>query len=86
MLSEMPNIGPKALEWLSAAGITTSEQLIKQGSEAAFIKISLARNYVCINTLYALEGAIQGIKSSELSANDKARLKLLASTIKARLR
>ncbi|MGF7060689.1 TfoX/Sxy family protein [Brassicibacter mesophilus] len=74
-LSDMPNIGKELERQLKAVGIETSEQLIQIGSEEAFKKIRLIDSTACINRLYGLEGAIQGIRWHHLSDNDKDKLK-----------
>jgi DNA transformation protein and related proteins len=62
-LTKLPNIGKTLAEKLILAGITNEMELKMTGSENAIIKISTIENHgVCINMLYALEGAIQGIR------------------------
>lgn len=74
-LSGMPNIG-KAVEWqLNAVGIDNAEQLTRIGAEAAWLKIRQIDESACIHRLLALEGAIRGIKKSDIPAERKAELK-----------
>ena len=70
-LSKLPNIGPKVEE----VGITTYEQLKEMGSQQAWLKIKAIDDSACMHRLLALEGAIQGIRKSELSAEKRAELK-----------
>ena len=74
-LSKLPNIGPKVEEQLQEVGITTYEQLKEMGSQQAWLKIKAIDDSACIHRLLALEGAIQGIRKSELSAEKRAELK-----------
>ena len=75
-LTNLPNIGKILAGKLNQAGITTEEQLMETGSENAIIKIaSLEDGDVCIDMLYALEGAIQGIRWHGLSRERKQELK-----------
>ena len=74
-LSKLPNIGPKVEEQLREVGITTYEQLKERGSQQAWLKIKAIDDSACIHRLLALEGAIQGIRKSELSAEKRAELK-----------
>ena len=74
-LSKLPNIGPKVEEQLRDVGITTYEQLKEMGSQQAWLKIKAIDDSACIHRLLALEGAIQGIRKSELSAEKRAELK-----------
>lgn len=75
-LSRMPNIGRTLAEKLNTAGISTPEDLINTGSENAMIKIKTIDPGACINMLYALEGAIQGIRWHDLDDGRKLELKM----------
>ncbi|HHV11173.1 MAG TPA: TfoX/Sxy family protein [Clostridiales bacterium] len=74
-LSKLPNIGPNVEAQLNQAGITTPEQLKETGSTQAWLKIKAIDDTACIHRLYALEGAIQGIRKTELPSNKKEELK-----------
>lgn len=74
-LSKLPNIGPKVEEQLQEVGITTYEQLKEMGSQQAWLKIKAIDDSACMHRLLALEGAIQGIRKSELSVEKRAELK-----------
>lgn len=74
-LTELPNIGATLSTKLNQIGVNTEEDLIQMGSENAIVKISTIENSgVCINMLYALEGAIQGIRWHDLSDDRKKQL------------
>ena len=74
-LSQMPNIGPVLEEQLMRVGIDTPEQLIKIGSRTAWRKMKQIDASACIHRLYALEGAVQGIRKNLLPQEVKASLK-----------
>jgi len=74
-LSDLPNIGKEVESQLNAAGIRTYEQLQELGAKEAWLKIQEIDESACIHRLYALEGAIQNIKKSELDNEKKAELK-----------
>lgn len=75
-LTEMPNIGTNLSEKLKLIGVMNEKDLKQMGSENAIIKIAAIENSgVCINMLYALEGAIQGIRWHHLSTERKNELK-----------
>ena len=74
-LSNLPNIGPIVEEQLNQVGITTYEQLKEIGSTQAWLKIKAIDESACIHRLYALEGAIQGIRKTELPPDKKKELK-----------
>lgn len=74
-LSKLPNIGAVVEEQLNQVGFNTYDQLKEMGSRQAWLKIKAIDDSACINRLYGLEGAVQGIKKSQLSAEVKAELK-----------
>ncbi len=74
-LSQLPNIGEVVEEQLNLVGIRTYDQLKEIGSERAWLKIKGMDESACIHRLYALEGAIQGIRKTELAEDKKKELK-----------
>lgn len=74
-LSKLPNIGNIVEEQLNRVGIETSEQLKEIGATQAWLKIREIDDSACIHRLYALEGAIQGVKKSCLTDESKNYLK-----------
>lgn len=75
-LSDFPNIGKTLESKLNSIGICNIQALKDIGSEKAIVKISTIENSgVCINMLYALEGAIQGIRWHNIHDERKQELK-----------
>lgn len=75
-LTALPNIGKTLAEKLIKIGITNPQKLIDAGSENAIIRMGTIENGdACLNMLYALEGAIQGIRWHGLSMERKQELK-----------
>ena len=74
-LTSLPNIGKVVEQKLIQAGITTPEELIKMGTEQAFIRIETIDPTACLSMLQALEGAIQGVRWHDLPKERKERLK-----------
>lgn len=74
-LSKLPNIGKIVEQQLNEAGIFTFEDLKKIGAENAWLKIQENDKSACIHRLLALEGAVEGVKKTELSDERKAELK-----------
>ena len=74
-LSELPNIGKELEKLLESAGIHTPKDLKKLGSIESLRKINDKNDSSCLNKLYALEGAIRGIRWHKLSVEDKRKLK-----------
>jgi DNA transformation protein len=74
-LTSLPNIGKTLAEKLNMAGIHSEQELRSHGSENAIMKIAaLQDSGACINMLYALEGAIQGIRWHGLDKSRKQEL------------
>lgn len=74
-LEDMPNIGKVAAERLREAGIETPEQLRAVGSKEALLRLRERDPGACLSMLCGLEGAIQGVRWHDLSAETKAELK-----------
>lgn len=74
-LSKLPNIGKEVEKQLNEAGVTTYDELKEIGEEEAWLKIQKIDESACINRLYALEGAIEGVKKTLLPDERKAELK-----------
>ena len=74
-LSKLPNIGLVVEKQLNDVGIKTYEELKKIGSMEAWLKIKSIDPSACIHRLYALEGAIEGVKKSVLPSEMKEKLK-----------
>lgn len=74
-LSKVVNIGPKVEEQLISVGINSLEKLKELGSKNAWLRIQKIDSSACIHRLLALEGAIQGVKKSDLPDSVKADLK-----------
>ncbi len=74
-LSKLPNIGEFVENQLNEVGISTYEELKAAGSKEAWLRIKSIDYSACIHRLYALEGAIRGIKKSQLPEGIKNELK-----------
>lgn len=74
-LSDLPNIGKVLEQRLKNVEIENIDDLKKEGSKNAFIKLRLNEGDTCINALNALEGAIQGVRWHYLDENKKKELK-----------
>lgn len=74
-LSELPNIGNAVANQLKQVGILNEDDLKSNGAEQAWLKIQQIDETACINKLYALEGAILGIKKSFVTRRNKRSIK-----------
>ncbi|MDR0790220.1 MAG: TfoX/Sxy family protein [Bacteroidales bacterium] len=81
-LSERINIGKVLESNLNSVGIESYEDLTKLGSEEAFLKLQMFGHDPCMNTLCALEGAIEGIRWHDLPKEKKENLKLFFKSTK----
>ena len=73
-LSDLPNIGTEVERQLHDAGITTEAELRAVGSREAWLRILARDPSACVNRLYALEGAIRGLRWHSLDEGAKAEL------------
>jgi len=74
-LSSLPNVGKVLEKNLNSIGVYTPEQLIKMGSKDAFVRIRQNDSGACLHMLYGLEGAIEGIKDTQLLESTKQDLR-----------
>ena len=74
-LSKLPNIGKIVEEQLNQVGIETVYRLVDLGSKEAWLRIKTIDDSACINRLLAIEGAIQGVKKTDLPEDTKKDLK-----------
>lgn len=63
-LAALVNLGPVSAGWLVRAGIRSPAALRRLGAIAAFNRVAIHRGGVGVtfNLLYALEGALRGIR------------------------
>ena len=74
-LTMLPNIGPELSRSLNEVEIRDSEELKELGAEMALLRMKAKGLDVCFHRLTALEGAVQGIKKSQLTLERKAELR-----------
>lgn len=74
-MKKLLNIGKDTQRQLYEVGIESEEELRRIGAKEVWLKLQAIDPSACINRLYALEGAIQGIKKTDLSQDDKEDLK-----------
>lgn len=77
-LAVLPNIGVRLEEQLNVAGIDTPEALRELGSREAWLKLKHMDSSVNITRLYALEGALRGVRWHQLDDKTKDELKEFA--------
>lgn len=81
-LSSHVNIGKDTEAKLLQAGIDSFQQLQAIGSEAAFLRLQAFDPGACLHLLYALEGAVEGVKKKDLSPQKKQALLQFFRSIK----
>jgi len=74
-LTSLPNIGPVLADKLKQIGITTVDELEAIGSVEALIRIGVTDRSTCYNMLYAIEGAIRGIRWHAIPKGDREMIK-----------
>ena len=80
-LQKLPNIGKVTATLLYDAEINTPEKLVDLGSKEAFLRIRLLDPTACLHMLYGLEGAVQGIRDTDLPIETKQNLKAFYKTL-----
>lgn len=73
-LAELPNLGPRSIEFLAAVGITSLAHLRELGAVRAFVRARAQNPAVSLNLLWALEGALTGRRWQEVAETDRASL------------
>lgn len=74
-LSSLPNIGSVLAGKLCEAGINTAGELNAAGSKNAFLRIRALDKDTCVCSLFALEGAVQGVRWHDLDPQKKEELR-----------
>ena len=74
-ISDLPNIGKELERRLQVAGVNSADELKTIGSCKAFQLLHAIDINSCINTLFALEGAVQEIRWHDLDPSKKQELK-----------
>ncbi len=74
-LKELPNIGPELARLLNEAGVRDAEELRSLGAQEAFLRLKARDPDACFHKLTAIEGAVQGVRKSQLDPERKARLR-----------
>jgi len=74
-LTKLPNIGPELSRLLNEVEIRDSEELKELGAEMAFLRLKAYDPDACFHKLTALEGAVQGVRKSQITQERKAELR-----------
>jgi DNA transformation protein len=74
-LTQLPNIGDTLAKKLNAIEINSCDDLISIGSVDAVLKIGENDQNTCYNMLYALEGAIRGVRWHAIPKEHRKQLK-----------
>ena len=83
-LNDLPNIGEVLAQQLRQVGIETPQQLRAAGSRDAFLRIRLqVDETACLHKLYAVQGAVEGVRYTQLDAQTKQQLKQFFNSLTA---
>jgi DNA transformation protein len=78
-LAALPSLGPASARSLAGAGIHTVTELRRIGPVSAFHRVAIREGPAATaNLLYALYAAIENKHWREITATEKARLRLAA--------
>lgn len=78
-LSTLPNIAPKLEQQLEEVGIHTIRELWEVGSRGAWLRLHKRGSAAGYKHLCALEGAVRGIRQTDLHERVKAELSVFYS-------
>lgn len=73
-LLALPNLGPRSVECLVAAGVGNLAGLRELGAVRAFVRARAINPAVSLNLLWALEGALTGRRWQDVAETDRASL------------
>ena len=73
-LSSAPNLGRALIAELAGVGVTDLVQLEQLGSVETARRLARHGVSVCANKLYALEGAVRGIRWHTIPAQERSEL------------
>ena len=80
-LASLCNLGPVSARWLESAGIHTEAELRAIGAIEAFRRVAINRaGDVSMNLLYALDGALRGVRWDKLPPHVRVELREAANT------
>ena len=74
-LSKLPNIGKILSDKLHRIGLNNYDDLVAMGSIEAVLRIGQKDKSACYNMLFAIEGAIRGVRWHSMLKEDRAQLK-----------
>jgi DNA transformation protein len=74
-LTALPNIGETLAGELREAGVESYDDLADMGAVEATLQIARGGRKDCYNLLFALEGAIRGVRWHSIPKHERARLK-----------
>jgi DNA transformation protein len=74
-LTALPNIGETVAAALRKAGVESYGDLADMGAVEAALRVARGGRKDCYNLLFALEGAIRGVRWHSIPKQDRARLK-----------
>lgn len=74
-LQKLPNIGPELARLLREVEVRDSEKLRELGTELVFLRLKARDPSACFHKLTAIEGAVQGIRKSQIAPERKKQLR-----------
>lgn len=74
-LTKLPNIGPVLASRLAEVGIETYKDLASLGSVEVVLRLSHTDPSACYKMLYAIEGAIRGVRWHAIPKDERARVR-----------
>ncbi len=84
-LKSLPNIGPVLAKKLAEIGVTTYDDLAALGSVEAVLRLAHTDPSACYNMLYAIEGAIRGVRWHSIPKDERARVRARFDSARSQL-
>lgn len=75
-IRDLSNLGPKSQQMLQRAGVDSLEQLRTLGSVRAYVLVKKNGGNPSLNLLWALEGALTGLRWQEVARDHRTSLLL----------
>jgi DNA transformation protein len=82
----LPNLGPVSRQMLADVGIDSVSALRRLGAVAAYVKVKAMHPRASLNLLWALEGALTGLRWQDVAREHRTSLLLALESIQEQRR
>lgn len=82
----LPNLGPVSRQMLADAGIDSVQALRRLGAVAAYARVKALHPRASLNLLWALEGALTGLRWQDVAREHRTSLLLALESLEQQRR